>query len=62
MLKLQNISKSFSGVKALKNVSLQFKLGEVHALCGENGAGKTTLMNILILLHFFYINGNVAEF
>lgn len=52
MLRLQNISKSFSGVKALQNVSLLFKSGEVHALCGENGAGKTTLMNI--------ISGNIA--
>lgn len=48
MLKLQNISKSFGGVKALQNVSLEFLTGEVHALCGENGAGKTTLMNIIM--------------
>src|SRR5437868_5874059 len=47
MLRLQNISKSFSGVKALQGVSLQFKAGEVHAICGENGAGKSTLMNII---------------
>jgi len=48
MLQLKNISKSFPGVKALQDISLQFKAGEVHALCGENGAGKTTLMNILV--------------
>lgn len=42
-----NISKSFPGVKALKNVSLSVVPGEVHALCGENGAGKSTLMNIV---------------
>lgn len=48
MLRLANISKSFAGVKALRNVSLLFKAGEVHALCGENGAGKTTLMNIIM--------------
>ena len=47
MLKLQNISKAFPGVKALQNISLQFNGGEVHALCGENGAGKSTLMNII---------------
>jgi len=48
MLHLQNISKHFSGVNALQNVSLQFNGAEVHAICGENGAGKTTLMNIIM--------------
>lgn len=46
-LKLKNISKSFPGVKALENVSLDIRRGRVHALCGENGAGKSTLMKIL---------------
>ncbi len=46
-LKLENISKSFYGSHALKNVSLDFREGEVHILCGENGAGKSTLMKIL---------------
>ena len=44
---LKNISKSFEVVKALQDVSLEFNVGEVHAICGENGAGKSTLMNIL---------------
>ncbi|HYE68605.1 MAG TPA: ATP-binding cassette domain-containing protein, partial [Anaerovoracaceae bacterium] len=47
ILSLKNISKSFPGVKALENVSLDIKRGKVHALCGENGAGKSTLMKIL---------------
>ena len=47
LLTLKNISKSFPGVRALNQVNLDFKAGEVHALCGENGAGKSTLMNII---------------
>jgi len=44
---MNNISKEFSGVKALDDVTFKVKKGEIHALCGENGAGKSTLMKIL---------------
>lgn len=43
---LKNISKSFAGVPALRDISLEVYEGEIHALLGENGAGKSTLMNI----------------
>ena len=46
-LQLKNISKSFNGVKALKNVNFEANFGEVRALLGENGAGKSTLIKIL---------------
>jgi len=47
LLRMEGISKSFSGVPALRNVQLGVRRGEVHALMGENGAGKSTLMRIL---------------
>lgn len=47
ILRLEDIVKTFPGVKALDGVKLDVKEGEVHALCGENGAGKSTLMKII---------------
>lgn len=47
ILEVRGICKSFPGVRALNDVSLSIKRGEVHALVGENGAGKSTLMKIL---------------
>ncbi len=51
ILEVKNITKTFPGVVALKNVNLSFRSGEVHALVGENGAGKSTLMNIIDGVH-----------
>ncbi len=47
ILKMQNITKEFPGVKALDQVNIEVEEGEIHAICGENGAGKSTLMNVL---------------
>jgi inositol transport system ATP-binding protein len=48
ILQVQNLSKSFLGVKALDNIQFELTKGEVHALMGENGAGKSTFMKILM--------------
>jgi ribose transport system ATP-binding protein len=47
LLQFQHISKSFPGVKALEDVSVDLHAGEVHVIVGENGAGKSTLMKLL---------------
>ena len=48
---MEKITKSFSGLKANREVDLEVREGEIHALLGENGAGKTVLMSILFGLH-----------
>lgn len=48
LLQVRNLSKSFVGVKALDQVQLDLKKGEVHAVMGENGAGKSTFMKLLM--------------
>jgi putative multiple sugar transport system ATP-binding protein len=47
ILEMKHIGKAFAGVKALDDVNLTVRRGEVHAICGENGAGKSTLMKVL---------------
>src|SRR6478609_6988323 len=51
ILEMREITKEFPGVKALSNVSMAVRRGEVHAICGENGAGKSTLMKVLSGVH-----------
>ncbi|MEY8338940.1 multiple monosaccharide ABC transporter ATP-binding protein [Lachnospiraceae bacterium 62-35] len=69
ILEMNHITKEFSGVKALDDVNVKVKRGEIHALCGENGAGKSTLMNVLSGVYPYgtysgdiVYNGNVCQF
>jgi ABC-type sugar transport system ATPase subunit len=59
LLSLSRISKSFSGVPVLENVSFELRPGEVHVLAGENGAGKSTLIKIAAGVHTDYL-GRIA--
>ena len=47
VLSTHDVSISFGGIDAVQNISLEFMMGEVHAIIGPNGAGKTTLINLL---------------
>jgi putative multiple sugar transport system ATP-binding protein len=47
ILEMRSITKEFPGVRALSDVSITVRAGEIHAICGENGAGKSTLMKVL---------------
>ena len=47
MLKIRGISKSFGGIKATDNVSIELKPNSINALIGPNGAGKTTIFNLI---------------
>jgi putative multiple sugar transport system ATP-binding protein len=60
ILEMQGISKTYPGVRALKDVNLRVRSGEIHAICGENGAGKSTLMKVLsgVIPHGSY-EGNI---
>ena len=69
ILKMENITKTFPGVKALEDVNFTVEEGEIHALIGENGAGKSTLMKVLSGVHphgtysgNIVLNGENCEF
>ena len=47
LLEMASITKEFPGVRALDEVTMQVRRGDIHAICGENGAGKSTLMKVL---------------
>jgi branched-chain amino acid transport system ATP-binding protein len=47
MLSIRNLSKTFGGVKAVQDVSIDIKAGSIHSVIGPNGAGKTTLFNLI---------------
>lgn len=51
VLRVENLTKTFPGVKALDQINMAFKAGHVHSLMGENGAGKSTLMKCLFGLY-----------
>jgi putative multiple sugar transport system ATP-binding protein len=51
ILEMTGITKTFPGVKALSDVNLVVRRGDVHAICGENGAGKSTLVKVLSGVH-----------
>ena len=66
ILEMKNISKHFSGVKALDKIQFDLRKGEIHSLLGENGAGKSTMIKILAGIHTptegqIFINGKEVK-
>lgn len=66
VLSIKGVTKTFPGVKALNNVSLDIQKGQVHGIVGENGAGKSTMMKILSGVHkadegYFVFDGKKIE-
>ena len=66
IIEMRNITKSFPGIIANDDITLQLKKGEIHALLGENGAGKSTLMSVLFGLYYpeagaIYKNGEPVQ-
>ena len=57
LLSMKGISKEYFGNRVLKNVTLNVKPGEIHAIVGENGAGKSTLMNVLFGMPVVFSTG-----
>lgn len=51
ILRVENISKSFGPTRAVIDVSLEFRAGEIHGLIGENGSGKSTLLSMIAGIH-----------
>jgi D-xylose transport system ATP-binding protein len=69
IIEMRSITKEFPGVRALDNVTLNVKKGEIHALVGENGAGKSTLMKVLSGVYSYgtyngdiLLNGKIQRF
>jgi len=67
LLEINNISKSFPGVKALDDVSMNLRAGSIHSLMGENGAGKSSLMKCLFGIYYadqgeFILDGKKVSF
>ncbi len=67
ILELKDITKSFSGVQVLHQVSFSLRSGQVHALLGENGAGKSTLVKVITGVHQpdsgeIFLNGERVRF
>ena len=69
LLEMRGITKDFSGIKALDDVSFTVREKHIHALVGENGAGKSTLMNVLSGIYRYgnytgdiYLNGELCKF
>ena len=51
LLEMRGITKEFAGIKAISEIDLKVRPGEIVGLCGENGAGKSTLVKVLSAVH-----------